>query len=127
MRRAVKMENAYVHEVSAELTRKRDAWRRRREQVSRSQRDGGDAASRHLQAELKVYILFRITMARNVAYNDHVVWAVQAEGQALNHQAEQLNDLVKQIRKSQAWVTERERKLDHLEKLHINSDKMKGV
>lgn len=122
------MENAYVHEVSDELTRKREAWRRRREQVSRAQRGqasmGSEDESLRVQAELKVRLESYVSITSHGT--THQFSSLQAEGVALNRQADQLNDLVRQIRKAQAWVTEREHKINSLEKLHINSDKMRG-
>jgi hypothetical protein len=59
------MENVYVHEVSDELTRKREAWRRRREQVGRAQRGGAavgaEDESLRVQVELKVCPSCRVT------------------------------------------------------------------
>jgi len=96
VRLALKKENAYVREVSSTLNSQREGWRRRKDALKRS----GNG-------------------------NSKILKDMKAEGARLNMQAEQLNSLVKQIRQTQTWVSERERKLARLESMILNSERLK--
>jgi hypothetical protein len=116
VKRALKAENAYVRETSERLTYQREHWKERREAIVRN--GGNKEAIRVLSfnSSLSTHLhlfLFSASLSLCLCLS----LSAQAEGHELNEQTNQLNELMKQIKKTQLWLSEREKKLFRWEQL----------